>query len=93
MAWIEMIEREQASSELAEAYEKVAGERGTVSNIRTMLTHLGLYKELMFGQSELTRSEREMIAVAVSLSTRGFGTTQSCPTQHDLRSASRRGSP
>ena len=74
MAWIEMIEREQASSELAEAYERVAGERGTVSNIlkvhsvspRTMLAHLDLYKELMFGQSELTRSEREMIAVAVS---------------------------
>ena len=69
-----MIEREQASSELAEAYERVAGERGTVSNIlkvhsvspRTMLAHLDLYKELMFGQSELTRSEREMIAVAVS---------------------------
>ena len=58
-----------------DAYETVAGERGTVSNIlkvhsvspRTMLAHVGLYKELMFGRSELTRSEREMIAVAVSV--------------------------
>lgn len=75
MAWIEVIDAEQASSELAESYKTVAGERGTVSNIlkvhsvspRTMLAHLGLYKELMFGRSELTRSDREMIAVAVSV--------------------------
>jgi uncharacterized peroxidase-related enzyme len=75
VAWIKTIEREEASTELAEAYETVAGERGTVSNIlkvhsispRTMLAHLGLYKELMFGRSELTRSEREMIAVVVSV--------------------------
>jgi uncharacterized peroxidase-related enzyme len=78
MAWIKIIEREEASNELAEACEKVAGERGRVANIlkvhsvspRTMLAHLGLYKELMFGQSELTRSEREMIAVAVSVTNR-----------------------
>jgi alkylhydroperoxidase family enzyme len=32
-----------------------------------MRAHLALYRELMFGRSELTRAEREMIAVAVSV--------------------------
>lgn len=31
-----------------------------------MLAHFHLYTEIMFGTSELTRAEREMIAVAVS---------------------------
>ncbi len=35
-----------------------------------MLVHLDLYTELIFGRSELTRSEREMIAVAVSVTNR-----------------------
>jgi len=78
MAWIKIIEREEASSELVEVYDTVAGECGRVANIlkvhsvspRMMLAHLGLYKELMFGHSELTRSEREMFAVAVSLTNR-----------------------
>jgi hypothetical protein len=31
-----------------------------------MSAHLALYRELMFGQSELSRIDREVIAVAVS---------------------------
>jgi len=75
MAFIRTIEREEATGELAEAYDKAAAARGVVANIlkvhsvhpRAMLAHLGLYVELMFGHSELSRSEREMIAVAVSV--------------------------
>jgi len=75
MAFIKTIDRGEAAGELDAAYTKVAGARGEVANIlkihgvspRTMLAHLGLYTELMFGRSELTRSEREMIAVAVSV--------------------------
>ncbi|MFN2240610.1 MAG: carboxymuconolactone decarboxylase family protein [Thermoanaerobaculia bacterium] len=32
-----------------------------------MLAHLDLYREIQFGRSELSRREREMIAVAVSV--------------------------
>ncbi len=75
MAYIRTIDREEAGGELSAAYEKVAGARGRVANIlkihglqpRVMLAHLSLYTELMFGRSELTRAEREMIAVVVSV--------------------------
>jgi len=33
---------------------------------QTLTAHLELYKRLMFGPSDLSREEREMIAVAVS---------------------------
>ncbi len=75
MAWIKTVEKEDASAELLEAYERVAGSRGEVANIlkihslspRTMLAHLQLYMELMFGPSPLSRAERERIAVVVSV--------------------------
>ncbi len=75
MAFIRMIERSEAKGELAEAYDRVTGARGVVANIlkihslnpRAMLAHLRLYTDLMFGKSELTRVEREMVAVAVSV--------------------------
>lgn len=59
---------------LAQAVATVAGKRGKVSNImkvhsthpEVMLSHLRLYLDLMFAKSELTRTERELIAVAVS---------------------------
>jgi alkylhydroperoxidase family enzyme len=35
-------------------------------NPDALKAHLGLYRTIMFGQSPLTRSEREAIAVAVS---------------------------
>jgi uncharacterized peroxidase-related enzyme len=75
MAYIKTIDEQAASGELAEAFRRVAGARGRVANIlkihsinpRTMLAHLELYRELMFGRSDLSREEREMIAVAVSV--------------------------
>lgn len=75
MAFIETIEPADADGELAAAYERVAGARGAVANIlaihgvtpRVMLAHLDLYREIQFGRSELSRREREMIAVAVSV--------------------------
>ncbi len=35
-------------------------------NPEALEAHLGLYRTIMFGQSPLSRSEREAIAVAVS---------------------------
>jgi len=75
MAWIKIVEEQEAYSKLSEAYEKVAAARGRVANIlkvhsihpEAMTAHLALYRELMFGRSELTRPERELIAVAVSV--------------------------
>lgn len=75
MAYIRTTDPHAAAGELAAAYETVRGARGAVANIlqvhsvapRTMLAHLHLYRELMFGRSELTRAERETIAVAVSV--------------------------
>ena len=75
MAWIKVIDVADAEGSLREAYEEVASARGQVGNIlkvhslhpETMTAHLGLYRELMFGPSDLTRAERETIAVAVSV--------------------------
>lgn len=75
MPWIKVIEEEDADQKLSEAYSAVGVSRGTVANIlkihsihpEVMKTHLGIYRELMFGRSELSRREREIIAVAVSV--------------------------
>ena len=75
MAWIKVIEEEQAEGALREAYDEVQSARGGVANILkihslnppVLTTHLALYRALMFGRSELTRAERETIAVAVSV--------------------------
>lgn len=74
MAWIKVIEFEEAGEALRRAYEEVGAARGRVANIlkihslrpRAMTAHLALYRELMFGRSELTRAERELIAVSVA---------------------------
>ncbi len=74
MAWIKQTDPENASGDLAAIYAQIAGARGAVGNILrihslsppTMHAHVALYRELMFGPCELSRPEREMIAVAVS---------------------------
>ena len=74
MAWIGIVDEPQTEGELREAYDRVASARGRVANIlkihslspRAMTTHLELYRQIMFGRSELSRRERETIAVAVS---------------------------
>lgn len=76
MAWITTIPEASADGEVREAYRKVRAARGEVANIyqlhgvhpQVMTAHLELYRELMFGRSELTRAEREAIALAVSAS-------------------------
>ncbi len=75
MAWIKVVEESEAGESLRRAYEAVHGARGRVANIlkvhslhpEVLTAHLGLYRELMFGRSELSRQEREIIAVAVSV--------------------------
>lgn len=75
MAWIDSIEEDQGGASLREAYSTVRGARGEVANILkihslrpdVLVAHLHLYRDLMFGRSELTRRERETIAVSVSV--------------------------
>jgi uncharacterized peroxidase-related enzyme len=74
MAWIRVIPEEQADEALQTVYQKVKGNRGKVSNIlavhslhpKALQAHMDLYMSIMFGPSELTRPEREMIAIVVS---------------------------
>jgi uncharacterized peroxidase-related enzyme len=74
MPLIKVIDEADADDLLSEAYRKVGRARGRVANIlkihsihpEALIAHFDLYRELMFGHSDLTRAEREMIAVAVS---------------------------
>ena len=86
MPWIPIVPRADANPALAAAYDAVSGARGTVANImgvhsvhpEAMTAHLRLYAELMFAPSELTRAERETVAVAVSRANHCFY----CITHH-----------
>jgi uncharacterized peroxidase-related enzyme len=73
-AWIRVIEPEEASGELKAVYDATSAKRGALAAVHkihslhpeTLTAHMALYMELLFGQSPLTRREREAIAVAVS---------------------------
>ncbi|MCB0183583.1 MAG: carboxymuconolactone decarboxylase family protein [Caldilineaceae bacterium] len=69
-----MISETEADGPLAEMYSKLTEPWGGVDNIMkihslnvpSLVGHFELYKTLMRGKSELTRVQREMIAVVVS---------------------------
>jgi uncharacterized peroxidase-related enzyme len=75
MAWIRTIEPADASGELAECYSRIKDAAGNVANILTvhslnppaLRAHYDLYRTIMFGPSELSRAQRESIAVVVSV--------------------------
>lgn len=74
MAWIDVIDADDATGELQEVYEHIADTRGKLSNVlkvhsqnpAALKDHLDLYGTLLFGQSPVSRAEREAIAVVVS---------------------------
>ncbi|MFQ5571456.1 MAG: peroxidase-related enzyme, partial [Rhodothermales bacterium] len=74
MSWIQIINEDEATGELQDIYEEIAGRRGKLSNILrihslnppTMKAHLDLYLSIVFGRSRLRRAERELIATVVS---------------------------
>ena len=75
MAWIKVIDEEEAQGKLKEIYEKLTEPWGGVDNIMkihsinipSLQAHYELYKTVMHRRtSELTRIQREMIAVVVS---------------------------
>lgn len=74
MAWIKVISFSEATGYLRELYQKYLEPAGVVDNImmihslnpKSMKTHFELYAHMMRGRSELSRAQREMIAVVVS---------------------------
>jgi len=79
MAWIKIINEDEATGRLKELYDKYwDGSFGGVDNIlrihslnvKSMQTHYDLYAHLMRGRSPLSHTRREMIAVVVSAANR-----------------------
>ncbi len=74
MAWIKVIEEAEAEGRLKEMYERQRDPRGPVDNIlkihslnpASLRAHFEFYKTVMHKPSELSRSDREMVAVVVS---------------------------
>ncbi|CAN5182837.1 hypothetical protein BH20ACI1_BH20ACI1_13460 [soil metagenome] len=74
MAWIKIINETEAEGNLKQQYEKLTAPTGEVDNIlkihslnpASLKGHYDFYKTLMRGQSDLSRAQREMIAVTVS---------------------------
>ncbi|MBX2900524.1 MAG: peroxidase-related enzyme [Cyclobacteriaceae bacterium] len=74
MAYIKIIEHEESTGELKGIYDYLVSTRGKLADVHkiqslnppTVLSHMNLYKDIMFGQSPLKRYQREMIGVVVS---------------------------
>ncbi len=74
MAWIRVIAEDAAQGELAELYRQNREPWGGVDNVlkihsvapETLTPHLALYRSTLHGRGELTRAQREMIAVVTS---------------------------
>ena len=74
MAWIKMVDEDQATGHLKTYYQKYGSPSQGVDNIlkihslnpESLRHHYDMYKHLMAGRSGLSRMQREMIAVVVS---------------------------
>ncbi len=74
MPHIRLIDVDEATGELREEYDAAIRRAGKVFNIvkamslrpRALRAAMDLYKDVMFGPSELSRAERELLAVVVS---------------------------
>ncbi len=75
MAYIDVIDEDAADGRLKDLYGRLLTPQGDVDNILkihslnvpSLEAHLKLYRTVMFGRSDLTRTQREMIAVTVSV--------------------------
>jgi uncharacterized peroxidase-related enzyme len=71
---IRLEDEDEATGLLAEEYAAARARAGKVFNIvkamslspGTLRASMGLYREIMFGRSELSRAERELLATVVS---------------------------
>jgi uncharacterized peroxidase-related enzyme len=75
MARIRTIPHAQATGRLKEIYDELVLKRGKLAEVHqiqslrpeSIVKHMDLYMEIMFSRSELSRAEREMMAVVVSV--------------------------
>ena len=81
MAWIQIIDEDEATGELKAIYDELTQRRGKMSNImrvhslrpEAMQAHMELYLKILFSRSDgLRRADRELIATVVSA-------TNGCP--------------
>lgn len=78
LAWIKIIREKDATGRLKELYKKYTEPWGGVDNIlkihslnvKSLEVHYNLYAHLMRGPSDLSKVQREMIAVVVSAANR-----------------------
>jgi uncharacterized peroxidase-related enzyme len=74
MPWIRQVEDHEAQGLLKRLFAEARERAGKVWNIvrlmglrpRQLQVSMDLYREVMFGESELSRAERELVAVVVS---------------------------
>jgi alkylhydroperoxidase family enzyme len=74
MAYLRLIEEAEADGLLAEEYEAAVERAGKVFNILKAMSlrpgvlraSIALYREIMFGESGLSRQERELLATVAS---------------------------
>lgn len=76
MSRIKVIQHEEATGRLKDIYDDLIKKRGKLADVHkiqslrpeSIVAHMDLYMEIMFSKSELSRAEREMMAVIVSVS-------------------------
>jgi uncharacterized peroxidase-related enzyme len=74
MAWIKVVEPEEATGVLKQEYDAALERAGKVFNIlkvqslnpHALQASMQMYRATMFGPSGLSRAEREMLATVVS---------------------------
>ena len=74
MAWIKVVEPEEATGALKQEYDAALARAGKVFNIlkvqslnpQTLKASMQMYGATMYGTSGLSRAEREMLATVVS---------------------------
>jgi uncharacterized peroxidase-related enzyme len=75
MPRIKVVDYASANGRLKEIYDELISKRGNLADVHTIqslrpesiVKHMDLYLEIMFSHSELSRAQREMIAVVVSV--------------------------
>jgi len=86
MAYIEVIQPEDAEGPLKAIYDQLIKSRGKIAEVHkiqslnpeSITKHMDLYMTIMFGQSPLRRVHREMMAVIVSIANK----CQYCQVHH-----------
>lgn len=75
MTRIKVIQQAEATGRLKEIYDDLVKKRGQLAEVHkiqslrpeSIVKHMDLYMEIMFSKSELSRAEREMMAVVTSV--------------------------